>query len=765
MTLEFCRYYPVCIFLVILVVIIESYLYKFTENDVVPENKFDIIKSQLHQPESITEVKPFEKSINTQQSTEGFFDSEFGKVKKLVVPNKQLFHEENNELPTTASIPQEVITTTIPKTQPTTSKMITPVSTQKLSEFEKYVKLGNEYVLHLRNFSSLDKKPLPEPRLMLTNDKNDDYRSLIRFYGSKINPHGKYAVVGANNQARLTRNAKYAFNSYFTALAWRASGYGTIAIFGGDSGIWTEVEPWRTVLWHMTQLENVTVVLWPAPPKYSIRISQLGRIFLANLLPDELNNTFLITTDSDFWPLNKDYLNLEKGKEVIVTNPANAANCYTGIFSNSNSHGYMDKSLLRNHILSEMAEKLKGKRVRLKRGAQKRIVVDETLWNNLSSPEQQIYPKNWQNKLNHQEKTFWKYSYIALSSIGAKVKTWKEMMNFIDCPKHRHAKEDIPWTWVKNSGFKQPVNRYQDTDLERQRLMPDQAYIKTYRKYNMTSGCFIRYDDLPQSYDAIQRYLKDSVGPESVDRPTSRGDSNWYLDQKLFSIRLAQWGKRHGYEKIQCVNKTGFDRIQRPSREDWENKINFYQGPLVQSKFRGSHIITQNYELSEWWRLEMLLEKIVSPEELKSAAKYRMDFIKASLAQRYKSHSANFNGTASLPMRYPIPEEIFGKALGGVDPGLIRTDFNPRIFTEKPEKRFFEETNKYLVIKLPDRVYKNEKLETWHVVDKWLGKDQFSGKNLPVFCRTTEVLTEIEKMRKTAWKKVNNFEYPCTRLN
>ena len=183
MTLEFCRYYPVCIFLVILVVIIESYLYKYTENDVVPENKFDVIKSQLHQPENITEVKPFEKSINTQQSTEGFFDSEFGKVKKLVVPSKQFFQEENNELPTTTSILQEVITTTIPKTQTTTFKMITPVSTQKLSEFEKYVKLGNEYVLHLRNFSSLDKKPLPEPRLMLTNDKNDDYRSLDPRFG------------------------------------------------------------------------------------------------------------------------------------------------------------------------------------------------------------------------------------------------------------------------------------------------------------------------------------------------------------------------------------------------------------------------------------------------------------------------------------------------------------------------------------------------------------------------------------------------------
>ena len=224
----------------------------------------------------------------------------------------------------------------------------------------------------------------------------------------------------------------------------------------------------------------------------------------------------------------------------------------------------------------------------------------------------------------------------------------------------------------------------------------------------MTSGCFIRYDNLPQSYEAVQRYLKDSVGPESVERPTSRGDTNWYLDQKLFSIRLAQWGKRHGYEKIQCVKKTGYDRITRPSRDDWENKINEYHGPNVSSKFRGSHIITQNYVLSEWWRLEMLLAKILTPEELKLAAEYRMKFVKASIFQRNKVHSQGYNDSYSLPMKFPIPEEIFGKALGGIDPGLVRTDFNPRMFTVEPEKKYFEETDKYRVVlqKSPDNVRK-----------------------------------------------------------
>ena len=78
---------------------------------------------------------------------------------------------------------------------------------------------------------------------------------------------------------------------------------------------------------------------------------------------------------------------------------------------------------------------------------------------------------------------------------------------------------------------------------------------------------------------------------------------------------------------------------------------------------------------------------------------------------------------------------------------------------------YFEDTVKYLVVKLPDRIYRNEKIETWHVVDKWLGKDQFAGIELPVFCRTGENLTDIEKMRKIAWRKINNFEYPCKKLN
>lgn len=73
--------------------------------------------------------------------------------------------------------------------------------------------------------------------------------------------------------------------------------------------------------------------------------------------------------------------------------------------------------------------------------------------------------------------------------------------------------------------------------------MVDKPYIRSYRKYNMSSGCFIRYNNFPQSYEAIHHYLQDSVGPESVDRRTWRGDSNWFMDQKLISLRLAQWGK------------------------------------------------------------------------------------------------------------------------------------------------------------------------------------------------------------------------------
>ena len=151
----------------------------------------------------------------------------------------------------------------------------------------------------------------------------------------------------------------------------------------------------------------------------------------------------------------------------------------TSIFSNSNDHGYMDTSPLRSQRLAKMADKLKGKRVRIKRGAQKKNLLDERLWENLTSPEKQYYPKLWQNNLNRASltpKTFWRYSYIALSSIGATVRVWKELMNFIDCPKHKHNKDDIPWTWTKNPGYKQKVNRYQDTDLEKERLMPEKPY-------------------------------------------------------------------------------------------------------------------------------------------------------------------------------------------------------------------------------------------------------------------------------------------------
>ena len=123
--------------------------------------------------------------------------------------------------------------------------------------------------------------------------------------------------------------------------------------------------------------------------------------------PWEYNNTFLITTDSDYWPLNEKYLKMEKGKKLLITNPANFANCYSGIFSHSNEHGWMNRGLRRNQILAEMAERLKGKNVRLKRGAQKKLLVDGSLWENLTSPEKQIYEKPWQNKLNTGQNTYW----------------------------------------------------------------------------------------------------------------------------------------------------------------------------------------------------------------------------------------------------------------------------------------------------------------------------------------------------------------------
>ena len=69
--------------------------------------------------------------------------------------------------------------------------------------------------------------------------------------------------------------------------------------------------------------------------------------------------------------------------------------------------------------------------------------------------------------------------YVALSCVGARVKTWRQMLNFIDCPKFQHDVREIP-------------------------LMGGDSSDRIYRYFPKNTGCWKRYDTPPISYSGVK---------------------------------------------------------------------------------------------------------------------------------------------------------------------------------------------------------------------------------------------------------------------
>ena len=117
-----------------------------------------------------------------------------------------------------------------------------------------------------------------------------------------------YAVFCSNTPNGVSyRTYDYAYNLPLTALAWERIGFKSIAIIIGSRCEWENDPALSVVLSHL-EARRATAIFVPAPLEYRTTLSQTARAFAVNLpeFPGK-DNDFLITSDSDLWPLRKEH--------------------------------------------------------------------------------------------------------------------------------------------------------------------------------------------------------------------------------------------------------------------------------------------------------------------------------------------------------------------------------------------------------------------------------------------------------------------------
>ncbi len=247
-----------------------------------------------------------------------------------------------------------------------------------------------------------------------------------------INNHGivekfdKYAVFCANTpNGEGYRSYDYAYNLPLTALAWERIGYKSIVLIIGYRCEWENDPALIHVLSHLEERDVKTIFL-NSPLKYRTTLSQTARAFAVNIIDFPIkDNDYLITTDSDLWPLRmKHFIPRENASIVLIH-----ADC-CGFFN----------------------------------------------FNNVSYP---LYP---------------------MSNIGAKVSTWREIMN------ENH-------TFANNS-------------------------------------------------ESILDYLEDVFGKPARNQVVV-GEDSWYMDQRMISIRITEWIAKFGNSSVFRVSDDGFYRVDR----------------------------------------------------------------------------------------------------------------------------------------------------------------------------------------------------------
>ncbi len=128
---------------------------------------------------------------------------------------------------------------------------------------------------------------------------------------------GRYAVLGC---AVHNRNYNYVFPLPIDVLTWSRAGFGTIVILVGKLQEWLSDAVLKHTLVALIDT-NATIVFLPSKRQHAVMLSQVARIFVAKLFPwDTMEDTYIITADSDIWPINGPFYMLPRDKKIVSLN-------------------------------------------------------------------------------------------------------------------------------------------------------------------------------------------------------------------------------------------------------------------------------------------------------------------------------------------------------------------------------------------------------------------------------------------------------------
>ena len=132
----------------------------------------------------------------------------------------------------------------------------------------------------------------------------------------------KFAIISASLLLDSGNTYKYAFPLPLTVLSWKRVGYRCIVVLIGTKDTWMAKSASQLILDKLIELDAL-VVFMDVDEKSRTMFSQTSRIFVPALLgklTHITNNSYVITSDADLWPVNKQLYDLPEGSDVISLN-------------------------------------------------------------------------------------------------------------------------------------------------------------------------------------------------------------------------------------------------------------------------------------------------------------------------------------------------------------------------------------------------------------------------------------------------------------
>jgi hypothetical protein len=134
----------------------------------------------------------------------------------------------------------------------------------------------------------------------------------------------------------------------------------------------------------------------------------------------------------------------------------------------------------------------------------------------------------------------------------------------------------------------------------------------------MNDNHSIAYDS-----ESILDYLSDVFG-ERARKPVVVGEDEWYMDQQLVSIRLAEWMDVHGHSTVYRVSDKGFSRVDRGI---W-TEVKKFDAKKFMTKY-DSHLPVKGYLPIQQTKIKPLIDLMYGTDswESKWIEKYNQDFL------------------------------------------------------------------------------------------------------------------------------------------